>query len=319
MPSSTSASSVRRATYLLGLGCLAIVVGVEATARVGLDRVSRIQRRVADEYRLARTIGNDPPSSHQHVLVVGNSLLLEDVQFDRVRDALGQDWDTRRFVVEQTYYYDWYYGLKRLFREGARPDVVVVMLTSMQWIRPDIRGDYSIYYLMSSADLPDVARDLRLDATQTANLALANVSKFWGARAELRNFLLGKFMPDLGRLMNFSSYVDTNPVIDNDVAAITRVRLARMKALVNANGARLVVVLPVVMERQDGAVGVLQAAQDDGVTALLPVKSGAFGSDFYRDAGFHLNPVGAAAFTERLIPALRQGLASAPKVARRME
>ena len=92
-----------------------------------LDRVSRIQRRTVEEYRLAQTIGADT-CGRKHVLLVGNSLLDEDVRFDRVRDALADRWDARRFVIEQTFYYDWYYGLKRLFREGARPDVVIVML-----------------------------------------------------------------------------------------------------------------------------------------------------------------------------------------------
>ena len=84
--------------------------------------VGRVPQRADDRHRTAS-------DGRTHVLVVGNSLLDEDVRFDRLHDALAARWDARRFVVEQTFYYDWYYGLKRLYREGARPDVVVLMLS----------------------------------------------------------------------------------------------------------------------------------------------------------------------------------------------
>jgi hypothetical protein len=239
---------------------------------------------------------------------VGNSLLDEDVRFDDVRAALGEEWDTRRFVVEQTFFLDWYYGLRRLFREGARPDVVVLMLTARQWVRDDIRGDYTAQYLMSAADVPAAARELGLNATQTTNLALSSVSTFWGARAELRNFVLGRLMPDLGRLMDYSSVVDARVLVDDDVAPAARVRIARLKTLTDANGARLVILLPPIMNHHDGAVGLLRAASDVGVAAFRPVASGSLDANLYRDSGFHLNADGARQFTAILIPALRREL-----------
>ena len=54
----------------------------------------------------------------------------------------------------------------------------------------------------------------------------------------------------------------------------------------------------------------MRAARAVGVATLKPVTSGTFGRQLYRDAGFHLNAVGAAAFTERLITALRTELPS---------
>ena len=51
------------------------------------------------------------------------------------------------------------------------------------------------------------------------------------------------------------------------------------------------------------------------VTAVRPVASGTFGLNLYRDAGFHLNPEGAASFTEQLIPALQRAAGSRPEVA----
>jgi len=295
--------------WLLAVGCLAVSLGAEAMARLWLDRVSKIQRRVSDEYRQAKTIGRDDAPPRRRVLFVGNSLLDEDVRFERVREELSGNWDARRFVIEQTFYYDWYYGLKRLLREGARPDVVVLMLTPSQWIRPDIRGDYSAQYLISTADLPAVSRDLGLNATQAADLVCSNLSEFWGARAEIRNFVLGHVMPDLGQLMTFSSVVAVPPS-DEDVAAIARQRIVRLDTLIRSHGARFVVLLPAIRMRQDGSAGFLSAAQETGVTTLRPVVSGTLDADLYRDAGFHLNPAGAAVFTERLMPVLKEHLAA---------
>src|SRR5437773_3576319 len=220
MHSSTSAFDVRaaprlrRATWLLVVGCVLVALAAEASAWIALDRVSRIQQRMLAEYRRAQAIGCDRRTKQTHLLVVGNSLLDEGVQFDRVRVGLGEQCDARRLVVEQTCYFDWYYGLKGLLDAGARPDVVVVVLSPSQWTRPDSRGDYTAQYLVRTADLSDLARDLGLNSTQKSSLLLARISKFWGARAEMRNIVLGRLMPDLGRLMNFSSVIDPTPIVD---------------------------------------------------------------------------------------------------------
>jgi hypothetical protein len=311
MTENPDARTFKRAAWILLAGCVLVAVAAEGAARLVLDRVSKIQRRTAEEYQLARTTGADA-CGRKHVLLVGNSLLDEDIRFDRIRDALAGDWDARRFVIEQTFYYDWYYGLKRLFREGARPDVVIVMLSARQWIRPDVRGDYSAQYLMGTADLLDVARDLDLNATQTTNLAVANASKFWGARAEIRNFLLGRLMPDLGRLMNFSSTVDSHTLTAAEVEPVAAARIARLNELTDSYGARLIVLLPVLLDTKNGTdwLGMLQAADRSRVTALMPVPAGSFSRNLYRDAGFHLNPTGASAFTEKLIPELQKTLGS---------
>jgi len=300
-----------RAAWSLLAGCALVACTAEGTARFVLDRVSKIQRRTVEEYRLAQSIGTDT-CGRKHVLLVGNSLLDEDVRFAQVRTALAGSWDARRFVIEQTFYYDWYYGLKRLLSEGARPDVVVVTLSSRQWVRPDVRGDYTAQYLMGTADLLDAARDLHLNATQTANLVAANMSKFWGARAEIRNFLLGRLMPDLGALMNFSSVVEAHGLTAEEVEPIATERIARLNTLTDAYGARLVVLLPVVLDPSKGTdwLGILRAAERNRVTAIMPAPQGSFARQLYRDAGFHLNATGAAEFTEKLIPVLQATLSS---------
>jgi hypothetical protein len=83
-----------------------------------------------------------------------------------------------------------------------------------------------------------------------------------------------------------------------------------LKRLTDAYGTRLVILLPAVLEAQDGAQGFLRAAGTAGVPTLRPVASGELGPQLYRDAGFHLNPAGASIFTDRLLPMLQHELAA---------
>jgi lysophospholipase L1-like esterase len=119
-------------------------------------------------------------------------------------------------------------------------------------------------------------------------------------------------MPDLGALMNFSSVVDPQTFSAAEVEPTAAERIARLNALTDSYGARLVLVMPVMLDTKNGTawLGILNAAARKRVTALMPAPSGSFARDLYRDAGFHLNPTGAAAFTDILIPELQKALSS---------
>src|SRR3954466_5532325 len=134
------------------------------------------------------------------------------------------------------------------------------MLSTRQWVRNDSRGEYSAHYLIDPIDVPAVARDLGFNLTQETSFLVASISQFWAVRAEMRNFVLGHLMPDLGRLMDFSSVADPRPLIDEEVEELARDRLIRLKALVEVHGAQLIVVLPAVLDRKDGAGGFLRSA-----------------------------------------------------------
>jgi hypothetical protein len=308
MPSSISAFKDRpllRAAIVLIAGCVAIGVAAELAARVGLDRISKTQRRMAEEYRQA--IVRSRTDGRRVALFLGNSVLDEGVRFDRVRDRLAPEWDARRFVVEQTFYNDWLYGLRRLLREGAQPDVVVIALTPVQWIRDDIRGDYSAQYLMTTRDAAAAARELHMHPTEGANFLFASLSKFWGTRAEIRNVVLGRIMPDIDRLMTYSAVISTAEINDAEIERVVAVRLARMRELTDAHGARLLALVVPVLNPVDGAKGLVNAGAQAGVPVLAPVNSGTYPSTFYRD-GFHLNSTGADRFTEQLVEPLQSTL-----------
>jgi len=120
---SQRASGKRRVVALLVM-IVAWLLAMEAFAVYGVPRLSRTEQRVKDEYHAALALRESTPT----VLFVGNSLLLANVDLSVVGPALQPRWQSRRLAVESTSYADWYFGLRRLFAEGARPDTVVLML-----------------------------------------------------------------------------------------------------------------------------------------------------------------------------------------------
>ena len=130
---------MRPAMFLLIL-IVAFFLVVEIFSRQGFDRLSDLQRQTIQEYRLALAMGRNPTNSKRQVLVVGNSLLKEGLRFNDLERALSPDWEARRFVVVQTTYFDWYYGLRRLLQDGARPDSIVLVLSANQLMASTVLG-----------------------------------------------------------------------------------------------------------------------------------------------------------------------------------
>ena len=305
MRSFTSASKrVGAASYasaVLLAGCATICATAELVVRFNLDAVSKIQRRTAAEYRLATSATT--PAARHIALFLGNSLLDEGVRFDTVKSRLAPDWEARRFVVEQTAYHDWYYALRRLFADGARADTIVIMMSPLHWIHDGMRGDYSAYYLMTDSDA--VMYATRMHPTAGTGFMLAAVSNFWGARVEIRNFVLGRILPRFGELMSATSIVDRSILKDDDVERIATGRLEDLRVLAAAYDARLVVMVPPVIEPNDGSEGLARAARRTGLAVFAPVRSGTYPASLYRDGGFHLNAIGATRFTDELLDPLR--------------
>ncbi|HKT81962.1 MAG TPA: hypothetical protein VJP86_17155 [Vicinamibacterales bacterium] len=302
-------SSAWRTFKLLLAACVCVGLTAEAVARLALDRISRVQRRTVDELAQASAIRHHAGGRRQ-LLVVGNSMLDEGVQFQRLAEALTPSWDAHRVVVEQTFFYDWYYGLQKLFDDGAEPDVVAVALSPLQWIDSRWRGEYSAQYLMRTADVPSAARALGLHPTEATSVALARFSKFWGTRAEIRNFVFGHMVPGLGDLMSLSAVVDQRVLTDEGVEHTAAERVRAMDALVRSHQAQFLVLVIPVFDPGDGSNGLVKAASAAGIRSIRPVASGDYGRDLYRDAGFHLNSRGAEEFTSRLIPVLNDELDS---------
>ena len=98
------------------------------------------------------------------------------------------------------------------------------------------------------------------------------------------------------------------PPADQVVARVLPHLLA-LDQLCKTHGARLVVVLPPVLSRDDASADVRLSAAGNNISVLVPFGPGELSPESFRD-GFHLNPHGAARFTERLGSALNLTLSS---------
>lgn len=285
------------------------LIGVELVTLFGFSRVSRIQKRISEEYRAAITARKGP---EPELLLAGNSLMEAGIQFPDLQRGLGPEWKSKRFVVEQTSYPDWYYGFRRIYSDGGRPTVTALMVSPRHLTNTTIRGDFFARHLMQLTDLPSVARDLDLHPTTTTSMILANVSEFYGARAEIRKWLLAQLLPGLPGLTGLLAKVSNAPLDPVKVHALSVERFRVLKEEASHYGSQFVfVVTP--LRGDEEIVGVVQRAGKEAGVTVINVDSRAFSSSDYSD-GFHLNPKGAEKLTRLITPVFRSELSRlAPK------
>jgi len=277
--------------------------------RLGMPRISRIERRLEEEYRAALEVVKQPGSGLQ-AIVLGNSLLNAGIRFDEAHRLLLPDIDARRLMVFDTSYCDWYYGMRRLFAEGSRPDVVILVLTPTQLAISKIRGNYFGYHLMRMADLFSVANDVGLSNTQTSNLAFANLSAYFGLGGEARKWLAGQVFADLPGLTKWMVATGSAPLTEEQVYSTCLWRLRVLRELTAQYGSKLVLVIP--PTTGSGAepyyAAVRRAGSLAGVSVVVPVQPNTLGDSYYSDRGFHLNDRGAEIFTASFVEAIRREL-----------
>ena len=228
---------------VLLLSLAAILLTLEVGTRIGFRLISKIESRTMMEARAAphtQPFVDGRPS----MLLVGNSLMLEDVDYAALKRQLASRASVSRFVIEQTYYYDWYFGIRRLFAEGARPREIVLGIQPSVIPMDRIRGDYSAYYLISGSDLLDAARAMHYDLTQTSGLAFAHFSLFYAGRNNLRNFILNKVDPKYGELLHALVTNRAPVVMSAEAARISTDRLAAINRLCHSHGARFIYFVP---------------------------------------------------------------------------
>ena len=286
-------------------GIVLFLAGIEAAARFVFPRTSRIAARVRREQAKAGAIGKDGGSEHT-VLLVGNSLMLEGLNVESLRAGLPPGWRLVRFVVEQADYLDWYYGLRRLFAEGARPQVVAIMLSPAQTIADSIRGEFFARHLMQLSDLGRLTHELKLHPTRETGLAFGNLSEFYGSRAEVRNWLLLRIMPQFDSVARL--LIKRAPIpADNSPYRAAAARLRAMREEVEIHQARFVWLLPPGLHTKDADTGLLEAAQAAGVTVVSAVPSDSLPAADFSD-GIHLTGPGREIYTSKLVPLMREYL-----------
>src|SRR5256885_7191907 len=266
MPSSTSDSKSQALAYSKALAgiCALLILSFEISSVYLLKHQSltyqRISRQYAEALRVRPSGQGEPPS----VLLVGNSLLLHGIEMERFRLLTSTRMHLYPILLEATGYYDWLYSLRRLFREGARPQVVVVGVGVNYFLKDGVRQDYVPMLFLDARDSLAVASDMHLDRTATADLLLSHSSTFWDTRNAVRTQILSHVVPHLEELFAF---LTPKPGIPDgsEFAGNAIPRLKMLRALCEANGAKLVFLVPPTLASENAVVGIEGAARRAGV------------------------------------------------------
>jgi hypothetical protein len=301
MPSSISGSKSGAIAYAKALVaiCALLILVFEIASIYLLNHRSATYARISGQYGEALKIrpagAGEPPS----VLMVGNSLLLHGVQVNRLQEMTSSRMRIHPVFLEATGYYDWLYALHGLFLRGARPQVVVLGVGVNYFLENGVRQDYAPMMFFNARDTLAVASDLKLDRTETSNLLLAHASTFWDTRSAIRMQVLNHMVPHLEDLF---SLVNQKPAVPEgrEFAKMTIPRLQRLRELCEANGARLILLVPPTLDSENAVNRMAAAAQATGVEVSVPIDPATLSAKFYQPDGMHLNRDGAVLFTSAL-------------------
>jgi lysophospholipase L1-like esterase len=237
--------------------------------------------------------------------MVGNSLLLYGVDVDRLKNLTSGRVHVCPIFLEATGYYDWLYALQRLFREGSRPQVVVLGVGVNSFLANTVRQDYAPLMLFDMRDSLSVASDLNMDRTATSNLLLAHSSVFWDTRSVFRTQILRHTVP---RYQELVSLLKPQPAIppDPQFQAMANSRLAQLRSLCESHGAKLILLVPPTPSSEGAVRQMTIASQTAGVDTLVPIDPTALPAKYYLSDELHLNSEGAALFTTALAEFLPQ-------------
>ena len=307
MPSSTSSSKHSALFYakLLGGICALLILVFEFSSDYLLKRHSETYARVSQQYSDAVKMRPAKPGEPASVLMVGNSLLLYGVDVDRLKNLTSGRAHICPIFLDATGYYDWLYALQRLFRDGSRPQVVVLGVGVNSFLANTVRQDYAPLMLFDLRGSLSVASDLNMDRTATSNLLLAHSSAFWDTRSVFRTQILRHTVPhyeDLVTLLKPRSAIPPAPQFQ----AIANPRLEQLRTLCEAHGAKLIILVPPTLSSEDAVHQMTIASQKAGVDTLVPIDPTVLPGKYYLSDEVHLNSEGAALFTTALAEFLPQ-------------
>lgn len=296
------ASVLRSAIISLCVCAVAFVALLEISTRASVYRISKNLSRIHQEEVAAAKIRGGEGDAQQ-VLLLGNSLLLNDVNMDDVKQALSPAQEVNRFSIQATTYYDWYFGIKGLLAKGASPDAVVLCFEPRHLILSGIRNDIFAHYLMSGSDLFDVGRSLRLNWSEIFELFLANQSTFYALRKELRQVLLGRLLPEFP---NLTARIARAPKPQPDSRALRTLGKERLVAIQELLlGAKSKLVLLMMPPVEPDSLRVIETVgMEIGLTVLAPLAGNGITDADYQSDGYHLNDQGRDKFTKALLPLL---------------
>jgi hypothetical protein len=317
MPLSTSNSKSSAFFYikLLVAICAIFIIVFETSSDYLLKHHSETYSRVSQQYADALTARPAKPGEPIPVLMVGNSLLLEGVDVKRLQDLTSARMRVYPIFLEATGYYDWFYGLQRLFRQGSRPQVVVLGVGVNSFLVDGIRQDYAPLMLLDLQDLLAVASDLKMDRTATSNLLLAHSSVFWDTRSVIRTQVLRHTVPHYRELVSLLKPQPSIPPSQQFQATVNS-RLENLRAFCEEHGAKLILLIPPTLSSEDAVREMTLASAKTGVQTLVPIDPATLSAKYYQHDEMHLNSEGAALFTAALASFLPQTVRPEPTPSR---
>lgn len=309
MPSSISSSEVRapgrsytRPIAWALVTLVLVLCSFEAWARFSFFRISRLESRTYKDHVAALAVRRGTPAKPS-ILLLGNSLLLEALDYDRIRTALENQAVPTRFVIEQTSWFDWYYGIRRLLAEGSQPDRIVLCLDIHQIVSHAIRGEYSAFYLIQTADLVDAGRTAGYSLTRISNLFFARYSIFYAGLNNYRNFILNKFAPAYASNLRDFGRPQMGTLSEELVINEATQHFRDLQVLCAQYHTRCDILLPPGFT-PPAESSLLEAGKRSGTTILIPVPLDAWGYDMYLVDHYHVNATGAKQFTDLLAKTL---------------
>jgi hypothetical protein len=300
--------SPRHCAVLLLVLCALFCLAAELSARFAFPRISRVEKRIESEKKAALLLSRN--TGEPAVLLVGNSLFEKGINVPVLQQNL-TGYRVRRFAVSNTSFLDWYYGLRRLFSEGSRPQVVVLGLTPRNMtLERRFEGDVSARELLRTEDVRDLGRELQKDNTSLSNLYFSNLSSFYGGRTQFRKWFLMKIMPDVETLASALRPPAAPDPPYSAMLAIGEERLNMLNTLCAEHGAKFIYVAPpVIASGRDGLSALQEAGRRSEVPVLAPILPGELGRQYFAD-GVHLTDEGALRFTTALSFKLKPALVS---------
>lgn len=295
--------TARTGIIVLLTGLALILLGLELVSPVILTHLSRIERRVETETQAAHSLRPFTSDGRPTVLLVGNSLLLEGVQLEELQHTLAPQYEVSRLAIEQTHYLDWYFGLRRLLEEGARPSMIVLTLATDQLASRFTLGESFAHRQMSAVDFPLAVRNAKLDKTTASTYWLAHWSNWLADKGFIRQDVMILLVPNFrllaARIADHGAHVGDSAVL----LETAKQRLPELHDLAQTYGVRIVLLVPPTL-RQDHAQEVQDLGNKAGVSVWVLSAPGEFQPNLFSD-GFHLNAQGSEIFTTRLANQIR--------------
>lgn len=279
-------------------GLAMVCVALELAGSFGFSRASRIQHRIDQEHASVAALQAHDPAGRPTLLAIGNSLPVYALDVPLLRQRLQSRFAVSNYFIEQTAFTDWYYGVRRLLAEGSRPRVILLVLGTGTLADPGMREEFFARFMLRTADLPDLASRMQLHPTRASNLLFANLSGWFGAKADIRKFVLLHTLPPALGLVTLFAPNGSNHMDVSRLRPILEERLTRLRQSCEEYGVTLVVAVPPTGDAEEPSELDQEAGRAAHVPLLVPIPPPDVQPDYYEPDHYHLAPKGRSRFTE---------------------